>query len=253
MPVYFGLRIQPVREIRIYQAGGWQPGESVTLSREAGQHIGVVLRMQAGDCLTLFSGNNREYEARITALHKDRVSVTIEAVNEVNRESPRVIHLAQGISKGDRMETVVQKAVELGVASITPLITERCVVKRDAQRMEKKCLQWQAIAIAACEQSGRNVVPQIAFPRLLDDYVSDDLPGLNFVLYPEAGKRWRDYEFTVPEIRLLIGPEGGLSAQEVHRLLDTGFSPLSLGPRVLRTETAAIAALSILQAVSGDL
>lgn len=242
-----------VRSVRIYQPGDYAVGDTLELSHEAGQHVGVVLRMREGDTITLFSGDNREFEATLVSVRKNRVSVTLLASHEINRESPRAIHLAQAISKGDRMETVVQKAVELGVASITPVITARCAVKLDNERMQKKCAQWQAIAIAACEQSGRNMVPVIHPVISLAEYLKTNLPALNFVLYPNAGKSWRDYEFVSTDMGLLIGPEGGLSPEEITLLFAHHFAPLSLGPRVLRTETAALVALSVLQAVCGDL
>ena len=242
-----------VRSVRIYQPGNYGVGDTLELNHEAGQHVGVVLRMREGDTITLFSGNNWEFEAKLVSVRKNRVSVTLLAGHEVNRESPRSIHLAQGISKGDRMETVVQKAVELGVASITPVITARCAVKLDKERMQKKCAQWQSIAIAACEQSGRNLVPVIHPVLSLAEYLKTSLPALKFVLYPNAGKSWRDYEFVSTDMGLLIGPEGGLSPEEITLLFAHHFTPLSLGPRVLRTETAALVALSVLQAVCGDL
>lgn len=242
-----------MRNIRIYQRGDYQVGETLELGSDAGQHVGVVLRMREGDTLTLFSGDNREFEAVITSVRKNRVSVSLLASHDVNRESPRAIHLVQAISKGDRMETVVQKAVELGVASITPIITARCAVKLDAERMQKKCAQWQAIAIAACEQSGRNTVPIVQPIFSLADYLKTQQPALKFILYPDAGKHWRDYEFTSTDMSLLIGPEGGLSPEEINLLVSHDFRPLSLGPRILRTETAAIVALGVLQAVCGDL
>lgn len=242
-----------MRDIRIYQPGVYGPGDTIELSEEAGQHVGVVLRMQAGDPLTLFSGDNREFTALITSAHKKKVGISITAVRQVSRESPLAIHLAQAVSKGDRMETVMQKAVELGVASITPIITERCAVKLNAERLEKKCLQWQAIVIAACEQSGRNRVPRVHPPLAFNKYLQTEKPDQNFVLYPAAEKNWRDYTLSLPEVGLIIGPEGGLSAHEIEQLFAHQFAPLSLGPRVLRTETAAIAALSVLQALGGDL
>ncbi|MGQ3890749.1 16S rRNA (uracil(1498)-N(3))-methyltransferase [Legionella sp. CNM-4043-24] len=242
-----------MRTIRIYQAGHYETGDSFLLSEDAGQHVGVVLRMQVGDELTLFRGDNQEFSAVISAVHKKKVEVSISAGQVVDRESPRRIHLAQAISKGERMELVVQKAVELGVASITPLITERCAVKRQDERMEKKNQQWQAIAVAACEQSGRNIVPRIHPAQSLDAFLASERPTQNFILYPKAGKSWRDYAWTESDIGLVIGPEGGLSTDEINRLLALDYAPLSLGPRVLRTETAAIAALSVLQAVCGDL
>jgi 16S rRNA (uracil1498-N3)-methyltransferase len=242
-----------VREIRIYQPGDYRAGETIELTEEAGQHVGVVLRLQPGAKLTLFRGDNHEFEAVISSVHKKHVFVTLLTSTAVNRESSRVIHLAQAISKGDRMETVVQKAVELGVASITPLITQHCALKLDEARMEKKRLQWQAIAIAACEQSGRNTVPAVNPVLSLVHYLQKKPAALNFVLYPEAKKSWRDYGFNEQEIGLIIGPEGGLSPDEIQLLFTHHFLPLSLGPRVLRTETAAIVALSVLQAVCGDL
>jgi len=242
-----------MRTIRIYQPGDYQTGDTFLLNEDAGQHVGVVLRMQADERLTLFCGDNREFSARISSVHKKKVQVEITAEQLVNRESPRAIHLAQAISKGERMEFVVQKAVELGVTSIAPIITERCAVKRQDDRLEKKNLQWQAIAVAACEQSGRNMVPRIHPTVSLETYLASRRPTLNFVLHPTAGKSWRDYDLTQTDTGLLIGPEGGLTADEIEQLLALDFSPLSLGPRILRTETAAIAALSVLQALGGDL
>lgn len=242
-----------MREIRIYQPGEYGLNDTVELSPEAGQHVGVVLRMQPGARLTLFCGNNREFEAAISSVHKKKVSVKISGVKEISRESPRKIHLAQAISKGDRMEMVVQKAVELGVASITPLITARCVIKMDADRLEKKRAQWEAIAISACEQSGRNIIPAIHTGISMQEYLKKERPSLNFVLSPQATKNWREVEFGKAEIGLLIGPEGGLTHDEIELLAQYQFLPLQLGPRILRTETAALAGLTVLQAICGDL
>lgn len=242
-----------MREIRIYQAGSFSTGQILELTPDAGQHVGVVLRMQPGDKITLFCGDNREFDACLVAVHKKKVTVRIDAERESSRESSRVIHLAQAISKGERMEWVMQKAVELGVASISPIITARSVVKLDQERMDKKLAQWQAIVIAACEQSGRNLVPQVKKPLVLDEYLQKNGTGLRFVLDPRESKTWRDYDFGEAELSLLIGPEGGFCKDELEQVFIAGFNPLSLGPRVLRTETAAIAALSVLQAVCGDL
>ena len=151
------------------------------------------------------------------------------------------------------MDVVMQKATELGVARITPLLTERSVVKLDQERMLKKVQQWQSIVIAACEQSGRNTVPVVDHPLSLARFVADTHSAAKLILHPEAHKTWRAYSPLVPEITLLIGPEGGLSDAELALAFSHGFLPLSLGPRVLRTETAAISALSVLQAVGGDL
>ncbi|STX27512.1 16S rRNA methyltransferase [Legionella beliardensis] len=242
-----------MREVRIYQPGYYQVGQLIELSSEAGQHVGVVLRMQPGQHLTLFCGDNQEFNAEIISVAKKKVWVKILTCHEVNRESPCSIHLAQAISKGERMEMVVQKAVELGVASITPLITERCAVKLDAARLEKKRLQWQAIAIAACEQSGRNKIPPILPIISLKQYLDNPLPALKLVLSPTGKKTLSRFDQKLAEIGLVIGPEGGLSLDELDCLDAQQFLPLSLGPRILRTETAAIVALSVLQAICGDL
>ncbi|MGQ3889094.1 16S rRNA (uracil(1498)-N(3))-methyltransferase [Legionella sp. CNM-1927-20] len=242
-----------MRKIRIYQAGEYDIGQQIELSSEAGQHVGVVLRMQPDERLTLFCGNNHEFNAEIVSVHKKKVVVKILSSQEVNRESPCSIHLAQAVSKGERMEVVVQKAVELGVASITPLVTEHCAVKVDSGRFEKKRLQWQAIAIAACEQSGRNKIPKINPIISLQQYLRQPLPKLNLVLTPDASQSLKSLEQKIAEIGLIIGPEGGLSATELNCLINQQFLPISLGPRILRTETAAIVALSVLQAVCGDL
>ncbi len=242
-----------MRTIRIYQPGHYTVGDLLELSSTASQHVGVVLRMQPGDELTLFCGDNREFSASIARVQKKKVVVSITGVQDVNRESSRRLHLAQAISKGDRMEWVIQKAVELGVTSITPLFTAHCVVRLDAERLAKKQAQWQAIAIAACEQSGRNYVPVIHPASSLEDYLQACDAGIKLVLHPRAAKSWRDCSFASGDIALLIGPEGGLSDEEVQLAHAAGYQSLCLGPRILRTETAAIVALGVLQAVAGDL
>lgn len=242
-----------MRKIRIFQPGDYKVNDLLELSSEAGQHVGVVLRMQADQFVTLFRGDNREFEALLVRVHKKKVLVKIVSDEAISRESPCALHLLQGISRGERMEVVVQKAVELGVNSIRPLITERCAVKLNSIRLEKKCQQWQAIAIAACEQSGRNYVPKIHAPVTLVTYLQDKAKGLHLVLAPETDKTWRDYDFKQTTLSLFIGPEGGWSSNELHMMIAEKTASLSLGPRILRTETAAIAALSILQAVCGDL
>lgn len=243
-----------VREIRIYQPGDYQVGQLLELSPQASQHVGVVLRMQECESLTLFCGDNREFDAVIDIVKKKQVFVTIKRVKNVSCESPIHIHLAQGISKGDRMEMVMQKAVELGVNSITPIITQRCAVKLDNERSLKKIQQWQAIAVSACEQSGRNMVPVINPPLALDDFLAHSYGDLKLILDPLGAKNWRDYRLELKkDIALLIGPEGGFTNEEVLRACAKGFESLSLGPRILRTETAAITAISLVQAVAGDL
>jgi len=242
-----------MRKIRIYQPGEYQVGELIELSEEAGQHAGVVLRKQSGDELILFSGNNKEYLTRIETVNKKKVGVLILQVEEQSRESPLQMHLGQAISKGEKMEYIVQKAVELGVSSITPLLTERCAVKIEKQRLLKKQQQWQAIAISACEQCGRNQVPVIHTPMLFNEFVQQPNSATRFILHPEGGKSWRDWQHHLDALTIIIGPEGGLTELELNQASQHDFAPITLGPRVLRTETAAITALSIFQAVFGDL
>ena len=242
-----------MRTIRIYQPGVYDKGQDVELSAAASQHVGVVLRMQPGESLCLFCGDNREFLATIVTVQKKKVWVHIEEVEYVNRESPISIHLAQAISKGDKMEWVVQKAVELGVTNITPLITTHCVVRLDPERLNKKVAQWQAIAIAAAEQSGRNQLTTIHSACTLDHFLQQCITKTKLVLYPYTSQSWRKHTLSAGDITLLIGPEGGLSEEEVTHSQASGFQTLSLGPRILRTETAAIAAISMIQAISGDL
>lgn len=242
-----------MRTIRIYQAGNYGVPDIIDLSESAGQHVGTVLRMQAGEKLVLFSGDNREWDAEIVTARKKKVSVRIVAERLVNRESPRIIRLAQAISKGEKMEWLVQKAVELGVCEINPLITQYGAYKLDEHRLAKKHQQWQAIAVAACEQCGRNQVPVVTYPMTLDQFLHLEPSSNAYVLEPHTGKSWREYDVPVGDLTLMIGPEGGFSPEELKTILSVNFLPVKLGPRILRTETAAICALSVVQAMWGDL
>jgi 16S rRNA (uracil1498-N3)-methyltransferase len=242
-----------MRTVRIYQTGTYSCGDIIELSPSASQHVGVVLRMQPGQSLTLFCGDNQEYQATIESVMKKRVTVYIHEVHAVNRESPCAIHLAQGIAKGDRMEWIVQKAVELGVSSISPLLTQHGAIKHDTDKLLKKQAQWQAIAIGACEQSGRNIIPVIHAPCSFQHYMQHCQTSNRWLLDPHTTLSWRQQLHAATEITLLIGPEGGFHHDEVDAAHQAGFHALSLGPRVLRTETAALAALSVLQAFVGDL
>lgn len=242
-----------MRKIRIYQAGTYLPGQIISLSESASQHVGRVLRMQTGDEIILFDGANNEYEATISEVNKNTVKVQIINTRTINLESPLKIHLAQAIPKGDKMELIIQKAVELGAAIITPLLTKHCAFHLDAKRLQKKQAQWQAIAISACEQSGRNQIPIIAEHCNLLKYLKECQTKTKLILYPNAQKSWRQYADISESVSILIGPEGGFSTEEVNLALDNNFIPLKLGPRILRTETAAIASISILQAIFGDL
>lgn len=237
---------------RIYQPGALSPQQSIALADESANHVGRVLRMQSGDALILFNGDGFDYPAVITETGKKSVQVQINAKLENPVESPLKIHLGQGISRGDRMDFAIQKAVELGVTEITPLFTERCGVKLDAERLQKRTEQWQKIAISACEQSGRSVVPTVHTAINLDKWLAQPTEELKLTLDPWAKDTIKTLT-PVSAVRLVIGPEGGFSDREVQLTTSAGFVAVQLGPRVLRTETAALTAISALQLQMGDL
>ncbi|ARU93025.1 16S rRNA (uracil(1498)-N(3))-methyltransferase [Tatumella citrea] len=223
------------------------------LSEEAANHVGRVLRMTTGQSLELFDGSNQIFSA--TIVRADKKSVTVQVAEGItdDRESPLYLHLGQVMSRGEKMEFTIQKSIELGVNLITPLISERCGVKLDAERLEKKRQQWQKIAIAACEQSGRNVVPEIRPVMSLNEWCAEQEQGLKLNLHPRASASINTLPLPVSRIRMLIGPEGGLSADEIDMAASQGFTDILLGPRVLRTETAALTVLTALQVRFGDL
>ncbi|PJG82389.1 16S rRNA (uracil(1498)-N(3))-methyltransferase [Caviibacterium pharyngocola] len=239
---------------RIYHPDALINLRTCRLSDDAANHVGRVLRMQAGDALELFDGSNHIYHAVISQVGKKSVEVDILSSEEADRESPLAIHLGQVISRGERMEFTIQKSVELGVNVITPLWSERCGVKLDAERMEKKIQQWQKIAIAACEQCGRNIVPQIRPMMKLQDWCAEQDGALKLNLHPRAAYSIRTLP-NIPQagVRLLIGSEGGLSEQEIAETVRQGFTEVLLGKRILRTETAALTAITALQVCFGDL
>jgi 16S rRNA (uracil1498-N3)-methyltransferase len=201
----------------------------------------------------LFNGDGNEYSAQLFEVAKRKVVVRVDSKISISIESPLNIHLGQGISRGDKMEWVIQKSVELGVTDITPLITERCGVKLSEERWSKKHEQWQKLAIAACEQCGRNVLPVLHAPSLFNDWINLSTNQVRLTLHPRAEKAFRHVAMPPAGARLLIGPEGGFSDQEIYQTEQNGFQTIQLGPRVLRTETAAITAIAALQAIHGDL
>lgn len=224
----------------------------MALCEDAANHAGKVLRMQAGEALELFNGDGNNYAAVIIEVGKKQLVVDIQNSSENPIESPLKLHLGQGISRGDRMDFAIQKAVELGVSEITPLFTERCGVKLDADRLEKKREQWQKIVISACEQSGRSVVPPVHMPVTLEKWLGQADNCLKLTLDPWTSATIKQLSPT-DRLRLVIGPEGGFSDREVAATTLAGFQPVRLGPRVLRTETAALTAIAALQLQLGDL
>jgi 16S rRNA (uracil1498-N3)-methyltransferase len=215
-------------------------------------HVIHVLRLQAGAPLTLFDGRGSEYPALIKRIDKSGLTLTVSAAREVSRESPLRVILAQGVSSGERMDYTVQKCVELGVTAIQPLITQRSVVRLNSERAEKRVAHWQAIAASACEQCGRNLLPQVLPVQPLMKWLGSPRNGARYLLSPRSDTGLRDLARPETALTLLIGPEGGWNAEETAAAHLASFAPLTLGPRVLRTETAAPAALAAMQALWGD-
>jgi 16S rRNA (uracil1498-N3)-methyltransferase len=242
-----------MRVPRIYHPHQIQALGELSLSEDAAGHVGRVLRMKVGFEVILFDGYGDEFTATITEVTKKSVAVDVTKRVHKDIESPLDIHLGQVVSRGDKMEFTIQKAVELGVNTITPLISERCGVKLDTKRFEKKLQQWQKIAIAACEQSGRNLVPQIRPIMQLENWCSEEYQGVKLNLHPRAKYSINTLPQPIEKIKLLIGPEGGLSADEIQMTETHQFEETLLGPRVLRTETAALTAITALQVRFGDL
>jgi 16S rRNA (uracil1498-N3)-methyltransferase len=243
-----------MRLTRVHVPGPLTQGRSHTIEGDAANHIARVLRLEPGDALTVFDGRGGEHAARIEAIRKGAVVVEVQERSGSERESPLSLTLAQGVSRGERMDWVVQKATELGVTQIVPVLTERSVVKLDASQAERKRLHWQGVAVAACEQSGRDRIPDIAAPLDLHDFLrGSDSRATCLLLSPSATQRVNDLKAPAGRMIVLIGPEGGLAESEHRAALDAGFVAVRLGPRVLRTETAAVAALTLLQHQFGDL
>jgi 16S rRNA (uracil1498-N3)-methyltransferase len=238
---------------RIFHSGSIKLHDALLLDDDAANHVGRVLRMKVGQPLIIFNGDGYDYSAEIIDVTKKSVQVAITKAAAVNNESPLAIHLAQGISRGDKMDFTIQKSVELGVTDITPIFTERCGVKLSGERLAKKHQQWQKIAISACEQSGRAVIPKIHEPLQLGEFLQQESGQLKLNLHPRASTSVKG--LTCPEqgVRFIIGPEGGLSDQEIELTQNSGYTDILLGPRVLRTETAALTLISMLQMQFGDL
>lgn len=237
---------------RIYTDQALQAGSDATLDERVARHAGRVLRLRRGDELVLFNGDGHDYRARLSDVARTGASVQVVSSTPVHNESPLRLTLAQGIARGERMDYTLQKAVELGVSAIVPLFCRRTEVKLSGPRLEKRVAHWRGVIVSACEQCGRAVVPALEAPRTLRDWLADPPPGRRVVLRPEAETGASVLERD-ESVVLLIGPEGGLAEVEIDAARGAGFTPLKLGPRVLRTETAGPAALAALQALWGDL
>jgi 16S rRNA (uracil1498-N3)-methyltransferase len=242
---------------RIYTPQDLRAGDALELDSAAARHV-QVLRMQPGSAITLFNGHGGEFEATVQKMGRSNVQVQIGAHHSIEREAKRQVHLAISMPANDRMDWLIEKATELGAASIQPLMTERSVLRLSGERAEKKTAHWQAAAIAACEQCGRNRIPLIYPPLLYQKWLlahtelarsAPDLIVNNAVLSLSAqavsASRWAVEQSENQALLCLAGPEGGLSPAEEAAAMDAGFSPISLGQRTLRSETAPLAALAL--------
>jgi len=239
---------------RLYQAlEQIHTGFELDLDITAKHYLLNVLRLKVGDELVIFNGKGEGWQAKILALHKKQAKVKILKSIKAENESPLNIHLVQGVAKSERMDFVLQKATELGVKTITPIVTKRSNIKMDKERFAKKEQHWSRVLISACEQSGRLVLPQLNDIATFDDWLPTITAPARLVLALNGQASLSEIKPTSEEIVLVIGPEGGLTPKEQEKLIqEHDFKAIKLGPRVLRTETAGVAALSILQYLAGD-
>jgi len=243
-----------MRTIRLHVDRLLRAGVELALPTQAGEHAVRVLRLLVGDPLTLFNGDGCDYAATILSIGKREVTVAVVEQRLLTNESPLPLTLAQGVARGEKMDLIVQKATELGAVRIVPLLTERSEVKLDPARAEKRLLHWRSVAASACEQSGRATLPEITATQSLShwlQFLAND-GALRLALLPQASQCARELRFGTGGGLLVVGPEGGLGELDISLLQDSGFIGLQLGPRILRTETAGLAALAAIQAIHGD-
>lgn len=241
-----------MRVPRFYEAQPLAGLTELTLSDSSFQHAGKALRLRVGDRLSLFNGDGHEYDAQIISASKRSIQVSIVSTRTAATESTLKIEIGQALSRGERMDYAVQKTTEMGCQTLTPLFTERCEVKLTVERQDKRQRHWQQIAISACEQSLRNQLPEIATPQSLQTWLETCEAEVKLVLHHHSATPLAKMQ-PPTSVALLIGPEGGLTEAEVAQAMAQGFQPLALGPRVMRTETAPVAACAVLQYLWGDL
>jgi 16S rRNA (uracil1498-N3)-methyltransferase len=244
-----------MRTTRTHVDAALAPGVRVTLPEAASQHLLRVLRLRVGDECHLFNGDGHDYPSRLVSTAGKRAEFEVQAVLTIDNESPLRLELAQGIARGEKMDLILQKATELGVAAIHPLFTERTEVRLDAERAAKRMQHWQGVVASACGQCGRARLPALAEPLPLHEYLAS-LPdaAMKLVLDPSGTRHLRSLDAPAGQrVILLVGPEGGLDARDLLPARKAGFEGLRLGPRILRTETAGLAAIAALQARLGDM
>jgi len=244
-----------MEENRFYHSENLELKHVVELIAQTHIHATKVLRLKVGDQFALFNGDGYDYVAKVIELSKHKTSVEIIDRYQVNHESPLKITLAQGLAAGDKMDWIIQKAVELGIQSIQPLLTERSIVKLDRERADKKLEHWRTVAISACEQTGRSIIPDILSPIHLVQWLSNQnqtANSLKLILTPAKAQNINHLEKPSSPVVFMVGPEGGFSEKEMNLALSSSFVPVNFGKRVLRTETASVVALSIMQNSWGD-
>jgi 16S rRNA (uracil1498-N3)-methyltransferase len=249
-----------MRLTRVFVDAPLASGAAVQLPEEAAGHLVRVLRLQAGDAIRLFNGQDGEFDASIESIRKHGATALVGIHHAIERESPLQVTLLQGIARGDKMDLILQKATELGVTAVVPVTTARSSVRLDEKTTQRKHEHWQGVLTSACEQCGRNRIPMLGAASPLLAAVTADQAQLKLLLEPDTHTaslktlHAAAYHTAMmnPTVSLLIGPEGGLDPQEVQLAKQAGFVSCQLGPRVLRTETAALAALAALQALAGD-
>jgi 16S rRNA (uracil1498-N3)-methyltransferase len=235
---------------RFYLDAPLRAGGVCQLSEDAAHHAVHVLRLREGEEVTLFNGRGGEYAARIASIQRLRISIDVLQHRAVERESPLRLTLVQGVSAGEKMDGTVRKAVELGITEVQPVLATRSVARPKGERADSRRAHWQKVVIAACEQCGRNRIPQVQPLTSVEDYRPGD--ATKVLLSPQAKLRLSEAIKEGSTFILAAGPEAGFTAPEEAMLANAGFTPVSLGPRVLRTETAAVAALAALNALRGD-
>lgn len=228
------------------------PGAQFSLDDAAAQHVGKALRLRTGDTLVVFDGTGGEYPAVIQRMDRERVDVKVGSFRPEEPAPGFAIGLVQGLPEADKMDWILQKATELGVAWVQPVVCERSVVRLSGERAAKREAHWQRVVIAACEQSGRTRVPAVRPTLGLRDWAAGPSAARRWVLLPDAEEALVAQSAPQGDVELLVGPEGGFSDREIDVATHVGFQPLSLGPRVLRTETAPLAALAAIQSLWGD-
>jgi 16S rRNA (uracil1498-N3)-methyltransferase len=246
-----------MRTIRVHHPGPLAEGARLRLDERSGLHLTRVLRLKSGAAVVVFDGANHEHDGTLHLGRDGRADLVVGSARQALARSPLAITLSQGVSRGERMDYAIQKATELGVTRIVPLLCERSVVRLDEEQSAKKHAHWEGVAIAAAEQSGRADVPDVDTARDLEVHLANAFGAtdgvLRLVLDPGSTTGLKQLPGALQTIELLIGPEGGLSDRELDLARRAGYQSLRLGPRVLRTETAAAAAIAVLQALHGDL